>query len=273
MNKYIAEIGWNFLGDLDLAKKMVEAAATAGANVIKFQYWNPDNLTEGAWDEDGRREIYEKAYLTKDKISKLEDMVAQNNCDFLLSVFSLEGAKYINSLGLRSVKIPSHESYNLGLIDYCLQNFESIYISVGACTEQELKQVLDLTENSQKNICLLHCVSSYPLDNSNANLKRVGILKSLTKHTVGYSDHTESLLAPSIAIAQGACVIEKHFTIDHDLPGRDNKFALDGPAFEEMMGFCLQTEDLLTWKGMSFQNIESDVVANYRGRWAKESDI
>ena len=102
---------------------------------------------------------------------------------------------------------------------------------------------------------------------------RVGILKSLIKHTVGCSDHTESLLAPSIALAQGACVIEKHLTIDNDLSRRDNQHALVGPAFQEMMGFCLQTEDLLSGKGMSFQNIESHVVANYRGSWSKESAI
>ena len=113
----------------------------------------------------------------------------------------------------------------------------------------------------------MHCVSSYPLNNENANLKRISYLKLLTKHKVGYSDHTESLIAPSAALALGAIAIEKHFTTDNNLPGRDNKFALNSENFLKMISNCKETEQLLKWKGVSYQEIESDIVNNYRGRW------
>ena len=269
MYKYIAEIGWNFLGDMGLAEEMIGSAARAGANVVKFQYWDPANLTEGAWDDDGRRQIYEKAFLTEEKLFLLKDAVESHGCDFLISVFSVAGANYISDLGIKAVKIPSHESYNLDLIQVCLDRFDSIYISVGACDDKELSDALELVNESSKDICLMHCVSSYPLKNGNANLRRVGLLAQLTRHSVGYSDHTESVVAPAIAMAQGATVIEKHFTTNNDLPGRDNKFALTTDSFAHMINYCREAEELLAWKGSASQEVEIDVIANYRGRWAK----
>jgi len=267
MIKYIAEIGWNFVGELDLAKEMIQHANKSGANVIKFQYWNPKRLKSGAWDEDGRREIYEKAYLDKSKILELKAEVESLGSDFLISVFSKKDAVYINDLGIEAIKVPSHESHNIDLIEYCCKSFKDIYLSVGACTEDELKKVLDVTELYESNIVLMHCVSSYPLNNENANLKRISYLKLLTKHKVGYSDHTESLIAPCAALALGASAIEKHFTTDNNLPGRDNKFALNSENFLKMISNCKETEQLLKWKGVSYQDIETDIVQNYRGRW------
>ena len=124
--KIIAEIGWNHMGDMELAKKMIDSAIRAGATTVKFQYWNPEYLTTGAWDEDGRREIYEKAALDTKKVQILNEYVIDSGSEFLISVFGTYGAKDICSMGLKNVKIPSHETTNLKLIEFCSQNFDFI---------------------------------------------------------------------------------------------------------------------------------------------------
>ena len=125
--KVIAEIGWNHMGDMGLAEEMIAAASKAGADFVKFQYWDPTYLTKGPWDVDGRREIYNKAALNKDKIFQLINLSKQHNVEFLISVFGTLGANLIHNLGQKIIKIPSHETTNLKLIEYCSKNFEEIF--------------------------------------------------------------------------------------------------------------------------------------------------
>ena len=112
----------------------------------------------------------------------------------------------------------------------------------------------------------MHCVSSYPVNDENANLNRINWLKTL-HDCVGYSDHTQSTLIPALAVINGATVIEKHFTIDKDLPGRDNKFALDHNEFAIMSKNIYDASKSIIDRGIEFQDIERDTVENYRGRW------
>ena len=132
MNKpeIIAEIGWNHQGDMTLAKKMIKAAKSS-ADYAKFQNWRVSKLKTGPWDNDGRREIYKKAELTKDNHIELIKTCNQENINFLSSVFSVDDAKMLVELKVKRVKIPSFESRNTELIDYCFSNFEHIYISTG----------------------------------------------------------------------------------------------------------------------------------------------
>ena len=118
----------------------------------------------------------------------------------------------------------------------------------------------------------MHCVSSYPVKDENANLNRINWLKTLHDN-VGYSDHTQSTLVPALAIMNGATVIEKHFTIDKDLPGRDNKFALDQNEFAAMCNNIACARQSIIDKGIEYQDIESDTVNNYRGRWEPQDYI
>ena len=119
------------------------------------------------------------------------------------------------------------------------------------------------------NYVLMHCVSSYPCEEMNINLPRLEWLKSLHKN-IGLSDHTKSTLTPSIAQTIGASVIEKHFTIDNSLPGRDNKFALNPKQFLEMTENISRTKLMLKSMGNDAQDSEKDIIDNYRGRWGKD---
>ena len=262
----IAEIGWNHMGDMTLASEMIHAAAISGATTAKFQFWDPKYLKQGSWDEDGRRQIYDKAALNIDDIHKLSEITTSNNINFLISVFGTIGAKIIKDLEIESIKIPSHETTNIELLKFCANNFKYIYFSAGASLETEVMNALDILKKGSAKFNLMHCVSSYPCAPDNANLPRLDWLSSL-HDDLGYSDHTQSIIIPSLALTKGARVIEKHFTIDKDLPGRDNKFALDAEEFLNMSNYIVETNKALIDKGRDYQDIEKDTVNNYRGRW------
>ena len=267
--KVIAEIGWNFMGDMRLANKMVHAAKDSGADVAKFQYWNPSRLKAGAWDEDGRRQIYEKAQLNEVKINDLRGYCDDAGLDFLVSAFSVHDAKFLKSVGLDAIKVPSHEVANVELHDFCSHSFSEAYVSLGAGTQDEVETAIDVYAAVSRPSFTwvgMHCVSSYPVSANKANLPRLEYLANKVS-MLGYSDHTSDTVTPALAVAMGVRVIEKHFTVDKELPGRDNKFALDPSEFSEMVKNIRIAEQAIINHGSGPLDIESDTMTHYRGRW------
>jgi sialic acid synthase SpsE len=264
----IAEIGWNFMGDMQLAKQMIESAKKSGATHVKFQYWRESNLKPGEWDNDGRREIYKSSQLNDDRIKCLNDIAKLNNLNPFYSVFSLSGLEKLKDLGEKTIKIPSHEIHNLKLISKAYELFDFVILSTGACEEKELIELASITKKFQGKLVVMHCVSSYPCLTDNINLPRLDILSKLFPYAImGLSDHTSSIIIPAVSVAYGVKVIEKHFTIDHSLPGRDNKFALLPDQFKLM---CLNFDEAIKaceYHGAGVQNSELDIIKNYRGRW------
>lgn len=254
------------MGDIGLAEKMISSAVTSGANIVKFQYWDPKLLKDGPWDNDGRREIYNKAYLDQNKVSQLIKLSDEYGCEFLISVFGTTGAKAIKDIGQSKIKIPSHETTNYRLIDYCINNFEFVYFSAGASSEDEVKKAVKLLDAGSGDYNLMHCVSAYPCEDDRINLRRINWLKSFTEN-IGLSDHTMSTLVPSLAVTYGVKVIEKHFTTDNTLPGRDNQFALEPSKFSKMVDNIYSAERAIIDHGIGHQDIEKDTMENYRGRW------
>ena len=212
--RVIAEIGWNFMGDLSLAESMVKAASRAGADVAKFQYWNPDRLLPGAWDSDGRREIYEKARLSEQKLELLQDMCSSHSLEFLVSAFNVFDAKMVKTMGQRSIKIPSHEVANMELHEYVSKNFETVIVSLGAGSSEEVRRACDIYNSSAISGAWvgMHCVSSYPVAPEMANLPRLKFIGEMVP-TLGYSDHTTDIVTPALSVTMGAKVIEKHTMI------------------------------------------------------------
>ena len=264
--KIIAEIGWNHMGDMVLAEDMIRAASESGADMVKFQYWDPKFLRPGPWDDDGRIEIYRKAALDSEKIQILQKISSENNVEFLISVFGTIGAKFIKDLDIEIIKIPSHETINIDLINFCAKNFNYVYFSGGASLKGEIEEANEILKKGSCEYNLMHCVSSYPCGVEFANIKRILWLKELSAN-VGFSDHTDSSVVPAIAVSLGATVIEKHFTTDKNLPGRDNKFAFEPREFKEMSENIRLAESSIIDRGIDFQEIERDTVENYRGRW------
>ena len=260
----VAKIGWNFLGNLKLAKTMIFKAKQSGALAVKFQIWNPEFLKKGAWDLDGRRKIYEKAYLDIKKYNFLKNFCKRIKIECFASVFAKKDAQLLYKNKDKVIKIPSHEAYNIELINYSLKKFDLVLVSVGALKKQELKKLLRYRNN--KKFVPLHCVSSYPLDSKNCNFKKFDFLKKNYKN-VGYSGHYGGCEDGILAASRGACIIEKHFTTSKSLPGRDNKFALLPKEFNKISNWIKLLRDFNLDSGLGLQKCESDIFKNYRGRW------
>lgn len=267
MVEIIAEIGWNHMGDMDLAKKMIISASENGANICKFQTWSEKRLKSGPWDNDGRREIYKKAELSMDDHILLKEFCEKNSVKFMTSIFNINDIENLSSLDMKMIKIPSHEIYNLELIQSTASAFETVLISTGAAKWSE---IIKITDNvSFDKFIFMHCVSTYPCPLDNINLPRMEELKKFND-VVGYSGHYQGIDDAVAAICQGATIIEKHFTIDQDLPGRDNKFAITPKEMKKLADFRSNYVKMNIDRGLDLQENEMDTYQNYRGRWSKD---
>ena len=266
MTKLIAEIGWNHMGDMKLAKEMISAAKESGADFAKFQTWSVDRLKPGAWDTDGRREIYEKAELDLDKHIELKEYCDKVGVGFMSSVFSIKDVDLLKQVVTDYVKIPSFECRNLKLIEYCSKEFDKLLISTGTSTWNEIKKTAKSLHINKTDFVLLHCVSSYPCDFDIVNLRKIEELNTI--HTnIGFSDHTQGIEASVLSLGYHVKYIEKHFTIDNDLPGRDNKFAILPDDMKRLSEYIKISDKVMEWKGKSHQECELDSRENYTGRF------
>ena len=264
----IAEIGWNHMGDMQLAESMVKQASISGANIAKFQTWSVDRLEKGEWDLDGRKEIYINAELSKEKHQFIISICEKYNIQFMSSAFSVPDAILLKQLGCKSIKIPSFEVNNKELILYCKENFEDVYISTGTANEKEIKNLSGLFHGWAGNLIVMHCVSCYPCKASQINLPRINHLKDYFDN-VGFSDHTEGINAAIASLTFAPTAIEKHFTTDHSLPGRDNQFAILPNEMMELVNYAETYKKLMIDHGINYQKIEDSSREFYRGRFNK----
>lgn len=267
MTQIIAEIGWNHQGDISLAKEMIVAASENGADYVKFQTWFEKDLKKGEWDEDGRREIYKKAQLTFDQHIDLFEYSKKNNVNFFTSIFNKNYIEELSQISNEYIKIPSMEACDFDLINESVKNFKNIFISTGATYKNELNNLIKLLQSYNKSkITVFHCVSSYPTEANNVNLTRINHLKNIFPN-VGYSGHYPDIHDAVLALPYGISHIEKHFTIDKNLPGRDNKFSILPSQLCELKKYISEYKKMSFDHGIEMQKIEKSVHNNYRGRW------
>ena len=272
MTILVAEIGWNFVGNLSLAKKMILAAKKSGANAVKFQIWDPKFLKNGEWDYDGRRAIYKKAYLNEKKYKILKKFSKQNSIICFASVFNKDALHMIKKIGDNWIKIPSHEAYNLELIELAFKKFNKVIISLGCLKRKELQKILNFIlkkKHYKKKAILLHCVSSYPLNPEDCNFEKFDYIKKKFDNS-GYSGHMSGIDDALLALSKGATFVEKHFTINNNLPGRDNKFAILPHELKILSDYRNNLKKFKKKKGLGLLKCEKDIFKNYRGRWSKK---
>ena len=267
MIKVIAEIGWNHMGDMELAERMIVSAAKCGVDYCKFQTWSESNLKDGAWNEDGRRDIYKKAQLTEEDHLFLQRICEENSVKFMTSIFNLNDMNFLKNMNMDIIKIPSHEENNIELIQSALENFDTVLVSTGASKWKEVGEILKIADKDR--LILMHCVSTYPCPSEKVNLPRLEELKKISNNAVGYSGHHSDIDDAIAAMCHGATIIEKHFTIDQELPGRDNKFAILPGKMTELCNFRDNYEKMNSNLGLDLQECELDTFENYRGRWSK----
>ena len=264
MTKIISEIGWNHMGDMNLAKDMIHASKENGADFVKFQTWSVERLKNGPWDEDGRLEIYKIAELTKDQHVELYEYSNKVGIEFFSSVFSIEDADLLGEVQTKYVKIASFESRNLPLLAWCDSNFDTVYLSTGTSSVSEIEETLQCVPNN--NVVLLHCISSYPLEPKNTNLPRINSLKRICDR-VGYSDHTFGVEGTKVSLEYNPYIIEKHFTLDQSLPGRDNKFAILPHELKELSDYIKMREEMNISHGDGYLECEQEARDIMTGRF------
>ncbi len=207
----IAEIGENFIGDLDIARRLIEQAAAAGADFAKFQSYRPETFDKS----DPEYDWFCKVSLSDDDHRMLAAHAQKHGIAFMSSPFSLERARFLcEGMGCKEIKIASGMMMNFPLLDYVNEHAQTVFLSTGMATIEEIREALAHLSKVPK-VYILHCVTQYPCADADANLSAINTLqRTFPEHEIGYSDHTEGVLAPVIAHAMGARVIEKHFTFD-----------------------------------------------------------
>lgn len=238
----IAEIGENHTGDWELARRMIVAAAEAGVDIVKFQsYWGADVA-----DDDPEKDWFTKVQLPNEVHFELKTLAEAHGVEFLSACFSLERARFlVEDLGLRKIKVASSEMPNFELLDYLNGRVNSVFISTGMATLDEVKEAVSHL-SAIEHVYIMQCTTQYPCPPEAANLSVIPTLRAaFPHHHVGYSDHTIGILAPALAVALGAEVVEKHFTLDKSLPGTDHVLSVTPAELKEMVAQIRLTETLL----------------------------
>jgi len=230
----IAEIGENHGGDWKLARLMITEAARAGADVVKFQSY----LGTDVPNNDPEKEWFTKIQLPDSMHFELKAYAEQFGVEFLSTPFSLGRARFlVEELGLRKIKVASSEMLNFAILDYLNGKVESVFLSTGLATLEETRLAVSHL-NRVPQVCVMQCTTQYPCPQEEANLSVLTTLKKAFPNCqIGYSDHTVGILAPVLARALGAEVIEKHFTIsrldggpDASRPARTFRHSSDPPV-------------------------------------------
>jgi N,N'-diacetyllegionaminate synthase len=254
----IGEAGVNHNGDLKAALKLVDVAIEAGCDAVKFQTWitekvyspklsiKPDYQKETTNAEDSEYDTIKKLELSKNHFFEIKKYCDQKKILFLSTPDEIDSANFlVKELGVPLLKTASQDVTNLAFLKQVASFNIPVIFSTGACTLQELVEGLSTLKSVNDKILTLHCVSSYPAPIEQQNLKFISTLKTLTNSLVGYSDHTVGLYGACAALAYGAQIFEKHFTLDKNSEGPDHQASLSPQELKEYV----QTLRLL-YKGL-----------------------
>ncbi|RGS66621.1 N-acetylneuraminate synthase [Roseburia inulinivorans] len=243
----IAEAGVNHNGSLKLAKQMIDEAAKAGADYIKFQTFKPEKLVskfaqkadyqkKTTGNNESQLQMLEKLALSYDDFVELKKYCEQIGIGFLSTPFDEDSIRFLDSLDMDFWKIPSGEITNYPYLVQIAQTGRDIVLSTGMCEMDEIADAMKVLEESGAgNISLLHCNTEYPTPYEDVNLLAMKQMRTAFKKQVGYSDHTVGIEVPIAAVALGAEIIEKHFTLDKNMDGPDHKASLEPLELSQMI--------------------------------------
>lgn len=247
----IAEAGVNQNGSMEIAKRLIDAAAEAGADYVKFQTFRAECLvgktarkaeyqirnTESG-SGDSQYEMLKKLELSAEDHAVLIERCKQQGIRFLSTAFDLESVAFLDSLGLPLWKIPSGEITNFPYLRAIGQTGKPVILSTGMANIQEIEAAIEVLVKygtPRSDITLLHCTTEYPAPKNEINLRAMQTLRERFGLSVGYSDHTEGIEIPVAAVALGAVVIEKHFSLDRNMEGPDHKASLEPDELRQMV--------------------------------------
>lgn len=261
----IAEAGVNHNGDLNNAFRLVDAAVDAGVDYVKFQTFKAaklvstkakkadyqiENTQNGS---ESQFEMLKKLELSVNDHDQLIAYCKSKNIKFFSTAFDLESLEFLAQIGLDMVKIPSGEITNLPYLKKAAELFSNVILSTGMCTMEDIEQALNVFLKGgidRKSISILHCNTEYPTPMADVNLKAMLHIEKVFNTTIGYSDHTLGIEVPIAAVALGAKVIEKHYTLDRNMPGPDHAASLEPNELKEMVKSIRNVEAAIAGSGI-----------------------
>ena len=253
----IAEAGVNHNGNIEIAKKLIDVAAESGADYVKFQTASLDGIVsksakmsqyqiENIGVETSQKEMLRKLLLPYEAFEELYEYCKTRNIAFLSTPFDIESIDFLDDLGVPFWKIPSGEITNYPYLKHIGQTGKPVIMSCGMSTLEEVESAIRvLKENGTTNISIMHCNTDYPTKMSDVNLRAINWLEEKLGVPVGYSDHTLGIEVPIAAVAMGAGVIEKHFTLDRNMEGPDHVCSLEPAELKQMIKSMRNIEQAL----------------------------
>lgn len=240
----IAEAGVNHNGSIEIAEKLIDAAAQAGADAVKFQTFiatagisrfaeKAQYQKENTTTSESQLEMIKKLELPFDQHRHLMEYCRKRNIQFLSTGFDFESINLLKSLNIPCMKVPSGEITNLPLLRQVNEYMHPVIMSTGMATLNEIKEALAVLKDCK--VSLLHCTTEYPCPYEGVNLKAMQTMRDAFHLPVGYSDHTQGIEVPIAAVAMGATIIEKHFTLDRNMEGPDHKASLEPDELKAMV--------------------------------------
>lgn len=275
----IAEAGVNHNGNMENALRLIDAAAKAGVDYIKFQTFKTEDLVSKSAKkadyqiknaenvEENQFQMLKKLELNYEQHEQLINYCRQKNIRFFSTAFDFESLEFLHSIGLKMVKIPSGEITNLPYLRKAAALFSEVIISTGMATLSEIEGALNVflsTGITKDNITILHCNTEYPTPMADVNLKAMLQMRNMFATKVGYSDHTLGIEVPVAAVALGASVIEKHFTLDKTMKGPDHRASLEPDELKSMVSAIRNIEMAISGseiKDVTFSELKNITVA------------
>ena len=244
----VAEMSANHSQDFDQAVKLIKAAKEAGADAVKLQTYTPDTLTICSdkeyfrigggtlWDGRTLYDLYSEAYMPWEWHPKLKAVAEETGIDLFSTAYDSSAVEFLEEIGVPVHKVASFENVDIPLIEKMARTGKPVIISTGMATLGEVEEALQAARNAgATQVALLKCTSAYPAPPEEVNLRTIPHLAEAFHVPVGLSDHTLSIAVPVAAVALGACIVEKHFTLSREIPGPDNAFSLEPQEFKGMV--------------------------------------
>ena len=244
----VAEMSANHNQDFDHAVKLIKAAREAGADAVKLQTYTPDTLTICSdkeyfrvgggtlWDGRTLYDLYSEAYMPWEWHPKLKAVAEETGIDLFSTAYDSSAVEFLEEMGVPVHKVASFENVDIPLIEKMARTGKPVIISTGMATLGEIEEALQAAHDAgATQIALLKCTSAYPASLEEMNLRTIPHLAEAFHVPVGLSDHTLGIAVPVAAVALGACIVEKHFTLSRAIPGPDSAFSLEPQEFKAMV--------------------------------------
>ncbi len=253
----IAEAGINHNGNVEIARDMISAAAAAGVDAVKFQTFKTEEFltdktvpytyfSQGEEVTESMFDMFKRTELTEDQWRELKTYCDECGVDFLSTPASTAGTRFLVELGSVAIKVSSDELTNIPQIREYAKAGLPLLVSCGMGTADEIQRMLEAIDSAKNDICIFLCTSQYPTPPADVNALKLREMKERFPDVVlGLSDHTEGSTAAVLCVGLGACVFEKHFTLDHDMPGPDQWFSSDPDELAEWVAKIREAHEML----------------------------